>query len=281
MGLPLLGAAVSGVLGLIGAKKAAKEQANSIAEQNAYNDPSAIRARAEAAGFNPLLFVGPGVGNQTSIASPVMGQAIANAGLAIAGGLSDYSKERAAQSALAQENAELRKVIDQSILRPEVPGIYGTSQPVVLPAARKADVLGPVFEVVPDNVNPNGMTPVAGDKMGRVPVPETAFLDRAPPAYFMGFEWQSTPGFSPGQVWEDKYGDTPLNWPIAAANLAADFGYNAARGMTYAKHALRRAGARARHADQLFPFTVQKQLADTKWFENQFPKGSGSFPVPD
>lgn len=120
---PIIGGAiVSGVASLLGGRKAAKEQRRAIAEQNAYNHPSAIRARAEEAGFNPLLFIGPGVGQQMTVAQPVMGQAIANAGLAMAQGISQHAETQAYAEKLEQQNAELRKALDSATLRPDVPG---------------------------------------------------------------------------------------------------------------------------------------------------------------
>jgi len=133
---PAIIAAGVGALGsLLGGRKAAKEQRRAIAAQNAYNDPSAIRARAEAAGFNPLLFVGPGVGLQTALEQPVMGQAIANAGMALASGITDAAEQSAYQSALEEQNAELRKAVERQTLRPEVAGVYGRAQPMSVPVA--------------------------------------------------------------------------------------------------------------------------------------------------
>lgn len=119
-------AGVSALGSLIGGRKAAKEQARAIAAQNAYNAPSAIRQRAEEAGFNPLLFVGPGVGQQTAVAQPVMGQAIADAALSIAGGINDTAKQRAYQTALQQQNEQLRKALETATVRPKMAGVYGT-----------------------------------------------------------------------------------------------------------------------------------------------------------
>ena len=73
--LGVAGSLLGGILGRNSERKA-------IAAQNDYNDPLNIRARAERAGFNPLLFVGPGVGNQMATGgSNYMGSAIADAGL--------------------------------------------------------------------------------------------------------------------------------------------------------------------------------------------------------
>lgn len=148
-----------------------------IAEQNAYNDPSQVRARAEAAGFNPLSFVGAGVGQQAGAAqmiapgaaaaqgAPVsyaasmvtadnFGSAISNAGLLLADGVNAAAQEKALSTKLAQENAELRKAFNSATLRPEVPGIYGTVQPVTVPknpSGRTTSTIdGGTFDTVKD-----------------------------------------------------------------------------------------------------------------------------------
>lgn len=141
--MSLIAAGIGAVSSLIGGRKAAKEQRRAIAEQNAYNHPSAIRARAEEAGFNPLLFVGPGVGTQTALAQPVMGQAIANAGLAIANGVSDWEAQRAQATALEKQNAELRKALETATLRPKVGGVWpaGATYVPATPAGVDATVL--------------------------------------------------------------------------------------------------------------------------------------------
>lgn len=101
-----------------------------IREQNEYNKPENVRARAEAAGFNPLLFVGPGVGEQTSAASAtvvpsVMGQSVANAAL-LAADEADKSDNRVKQiSALEAENKALKEKVNKQSLSPHVAGIFG------------------------------------------------------------------------------------------------------------------------------------------------------------
>jgi hypothetical protein len=116
----LIGAGASllgGILGRNAEKKA-------IAAQNAYNDPAQIRARAEAAGFNPLLFVGPGVGNQmTTGGSNYMGSAIADAGMQIADQMSK-NRELARLEKLSAENKKLAEKVQNLTIRPKVGGVY-------------------------------------------------------------------------------------------------------------------------------------------------------------
>lgn len=107
-----------------------------IAKQNAYNAPDQVRARAEKAGFNPLLFVGPGVGQQTATGgSNYMGQAIADAGLMMA----DKLSERQASQKLAKAmdaNRRLQNQLTQATIRPKVDGIYARSE--MLPSVSSA-----------------------------------------------------------------------------------------------------------------------------------------------
>lgn len=196
-------AGVSALGSLIGGRKAAKEQRRAIAEQNAYNAPSAIRARAEEAGFNPLLFVGPGVGQQTALAAPVMGQAIQNAALAAADGLSEYGKEKAYSSQLEQQNEELRKALQGATLRPKVPGIYGTAQPVTVGRAA-----------------PTSQVSVQLDGSGVPPAPigSLAFGDVPPVSMYAPYIGRNGQilQFQEGTDLEDAVSAVPLN---ALANL--------------------------------------------------------------
>lgn len=109
--------------GLFGKSSAQKAQD----KQNQYNDPVQIRARAEAAGFNPLLFVGPGVGNQAApAASGHMGAAIADSSMMLANAVSGQAEEKARLQNLQLQNEKLQKEINQMTLRPKTAGIYGS-----------------------------------------------------------------------------------------------------------------------------------------------------------
>lgn len=113
-GASLLG----GILGRNSEKKA-------IAAQNEYNKPVNIRARAEEAGFNPLLFVGAGVGQQTATGgSNIMGSAIANAGLALADGMDKEKMLEIERARLAMDREKLDALLNNATIRPKVGGIY-------------------------------------------------------------------------------------------------------------------------------------------------------------
>lgn len=120
LGPALIGAGSS----LLGGALSNKAERKGIAAQNAYNDPAQIRARAESAGFNPLLFVGPGVGNQTTAASGgYMGAAIADAGMQIADQMSK-NRELARLEKLSAENKKLAEKVQALTIRPKVGGVY-------------------------------------------------------------------------------------------------------------------------------------------------------------
>jgi hypothetical protein len=120
LGPALIGAGSS----LLGGALSNKAERKGIEAQNAYNDPAQIRARAEAAGFNPLLFLGPGVGNQNAAASGAyMGAAVADAGMQIADQMSK-NRELARLEKLSAENKKLAEKVQSMTIRPKVGGVY-------------------------------------------------------------------------------------------------------------------------------------------------------------
>lgn len=169
----VIAAGIGAVSSLLGGRAASKEarrarqqQQADIAAQNLYNSPKQIRARAEEGGFNPLLFAGPGVGLQSAIPDlmqPVMGQAIANAGMQMASGLMEAAEAQAQADAVAQQNAELRKTVEKLTLRPAVPGIYSAQPSGGLQSAG--------FTTVPDAPAVEPVTLAFGAKQGAIPLP--------------------------------------------------------------------------------------------------------------
>lgn len=127
-------AATIGVAGsLVSGAMGARAQKKAIARQNDYNDPVNIRERAEAAGFNPISFIGPGVGNQTATGGGnFMGEAIANSSMMVADAIKGSAEERARLENLRLENEKLQKEIQQMTLRPKTAGLYGTGGTIPL-----------------------------------------------------------------------------------------------------------------------------------------------------
>lgn len=122
---------LGGILGRNQAKDDLATQRKLIAEQNEYNNPTNIRKRAEDAGFNPLSFIGPGVGLQTQTAQVnsgnYMGAAIADAGMAVADAMSKRA-DLGKLNKLEQANAKLASKVQSLTLRPKVAGVYAQRQ---------------------------------------------------------------------------------------------------------------------------------------------------------
>lgn len=116
---PLLGLAGS----LIGASKASKDRARS----DYMNSPQGIRENAEKAGFNPLVFAGPGTGTGAQYA-PQVGNIIANGFATAADQLQEHSRQKIQLAELQVEKDRLAHLVEQSTLRPYVPGRFGNAQ---------------------------------------------------------------------------------------------------------------------------------------------------------
>lgn len=122
-----IGAVGSLAGGLIDDKQNRKAQARQNAFNVSQNDPANIRAKFEAAGFNPLLGVqGWSPTQQTSFAPSGMGTAIAEAGGVAAQYLQNKAKEASEVTRLQQQNAKLSEMLRDKALRPIVGGIFGS-----------------------------------------------------------------------------------------------------------------------------------------------------------
>jgi hypothetical protein len=212
----LIGAGASllgGILGRNAQKKAtAQQQAfdrQQVAEMNVYNDPAQVRARAEAAGLNPLLFMAPGVGQQTGMAQSqassgnYMGAALADAGMMIADQMSK-NRELARLEKLSAENKKLAEKVQNLTIRPKVGGVYAQREAynansnTVLP--RQRPVNGP-----------------ANASDGLRPLPDQLFIDtrrevdNSPITTSSGFMVVDNPAM--GRIYSPTLdGDEPLQW---------------------------------------------------------------------
>ena len=220
---PLIGSAIIGAgASLLGGIFGRNSEKSAIARQNAYNDPAQIRARAEAAGFNPLLFVGPGVGQQTAVGgSNYMGQAIADAGLMAADKLSEFSAQQRLAKAM-DANRRLSQQLTQATIRPKVGGIYARSEmfpsrTVALGGRRAAS---------------------AGNNRSGVHSPASSAVPSGPDRYdikgqlaglWIDGAWVPRPaGYSSGNDIENELGDS-LAAEAAVAPLAAAYVAEAAK----------------------------------------------------
>lgn len=128
--MSILGSLIGAGSSLLGGLFGRSSERKAIAAQNEYNKPVNIRARAEEGGFNPLAFVGPGVGNQTATGGTnYMGAAVADAGMMLADAMSKR-KEASQVSQLERENQKLAEQVQNLTLRPKVGGIYAQREAV-------------------------------------------------------------------------------------------------------------------------------------------------------
>lgn len=222
----LIGAGAS-LLGGLFKKKPKEKSAEQNSREAILGQAAGARQASEKYGFNPLTLLGASsaVGPSYTTSENYMGNAIADAGMILADHISG-KKEAGQITQLKEQNEKLRKQIQDQTLRPKVGGIYARREAV----ATTAQALG----------RKNGRSETAYEKpnkdhplvhgLGDVADPDPT-IDRGA-GFFAGGGWfQPAPGWSPGQRFEDEYGDTPLSWPYAAAKLAADTGYNLRRGV--------------------------------------------------
>lgn len=164
------GAVIAAGASLIGGAQARKDERKGIREQNAYNHPSAIRARAEEAGFNPLLFIGPNTGTQTTaFQGGQMGQAITDAGMAFGSAIDQRSKQAKAIEQLEAQNEALRQRVTEAA-RPPIGGIYSQSMPALASLVGGAGVNAPMGSqsLEPSATGPSAPSPLFGDRPHQV-----------------------------------------------------------------------------------------------------------------
>ncbi len=147
--------------------------------QDTYNNtPQGIRANAEAAGFNPLVFAGPGTGTGAGY-TPQLSNPLA----ALGEGLDAHFAEREAlkiqRAELDLENRRLEELVKRTTLTPPVPGIYGganagskSSDPDVL----RSDPSG-------DDLRVGGVKVVKDDRFSGAEDIETRYGDVASSVY--------------------------------------------------------------------------------------------------
>lgn len=219
----LIGVGGSLLGGLVGDKKNKKAQAQQNAFNVSQNDPANIRAKFEAAGFNPLLGVqGWSPTQQTSFAPSGMGTAIAEAGGVAAQFLQNKAKEASEVTRLQQQNAKLSEMLRDKALRPTVGGIFSSKK------SESTPLIGdPRLQSVAEG------SAWATDKDGKAASDE-AYRPGTSPAIFFGMPWRRSGLFSDGEWVEAAYGENPLvSWPVSMGSFVTDAGYNL-RGLTNA-----------------------------------------------
>lgn len=230
---------------LLGGLFGSSAKKKAVAQQNWYNHPTQVRQRAEEAGFNPLAFIGPGVGQQTGTSyAPIMGQSIADAGAAYADGKQAEKQLEMQRAELEMENERLDALVKATKLTENVGGIYGphrAQERILRPNSKPASV-GP-------SGNPLSNSRAAGDGVAH------QYDDRLKaPAFTFGKTFYGSGNLSSGEGFEDALGDNPMSW-MAAPFIAADaIGYTLGidRDVRQADARIRKMYARMRYP-HLYP----------------------------
>ena len=192
----LIGAGANLLGGLFGRRSARKAQA----EQNAYNDPSAMRARFEKAGFNPLLAPLGQSYQSAPMLTGQMGNAIANAGLFVANDMKDEQALKIEKSRLEMDRQKLDKLLQNATIRPKSGGIYSGnirspsvggvgSAPLLTPPIRP-DKYGPELSTITD---PTGVMRDDGLPSANPDMPaefEADLWERARKGEILPFGWE-------------------------------------------------------------------------------------------
>lgn len=110
-------------------KKASKAARNATDQANAYNDPAAIRARYEAAGFNPLLGVSNGASPYQAFSPQSFSTEAGQGALILQAASKDQALIDIEKSRLDLEKAKVAELIKSNTFKPKVGGLYSGSVP--------------------------------------------------------------------------------------------------------------------------------------------------------
>ncbi|WP_201151509.1 hypothetical protein [Rhodovulum sulfidophilum] len=224
------GSLISGGASLLGGLFGSKKKAKYVVP-----DYGKIRARAEAAGFNPLTALTSAPGAVASAGQNYMGQAIADAGLLLADGLAKKAEKTGELQKAREQNAQLKERVQQLTIRPRVGGIYANN--VNTPSIRAA-VGGANGKSRSSSdqasLDLSGDSPWAGSvhgpDSGERTGPQLAVARDVPAFRAFGHDFYGSGAFSTGQQGEDAFGEGPVTWllsPFVAADAALNEAYKA------------------------------------------------------
>ncbi|ARC90671.1 hypothetical protein [Rhodovulum sp. MB263] len=202
------GSLISGGASLLGGLFGSKKKAKYVVP-----DYGKIRARAEAAGFNPLTALTSAPGAVASAGQNYMGQAIADAGLLLADGLAKKAEKTGELQKAREQNAQLKERVQQLTIRPRVGGIYASN--VNTPSIRAA--VGGEHGVPGKSRQSVSLdSPFAGDILGpddgNRTGPQLAVTKDVPAFRAFGHDFYGSGNFSTGQQIEDSIGEGPFSW---------------------------------------------------------------------
>lgn len=206
---PIIGALGSLLGGVFGKTKTKNEYV--------VPDYAKMRAKAEAAGLNPLFAIANAPGQvMQSTSGGYMGAAIADAAMIAADAVARRSDAGKLSDVQAQNRA-LNQKVQSLTLRPKIGGIY--AQRGVTPNLKQA--LG--VRDAPSSLATSN-APISGASGGDIPIPD-ALLNRGSGSYIAGEFVPGTDGWSPAQVWENEYGEVGAAF-YGLAKMARDgWGY--------------------------------------------------------
>lgn len=217
------GALIGAGASLIGGAFDRKSEKDGIRDQNSYNDPKKQRKRLEAAGFNPAPFMGSAAaGLQTSIARPMMGNALANAGAIVTDEMARMSALEIEQARLDQEKEQFEDQKKQ-LAKANVGGIYSRTSTVSRSTPgytlKTASPVEPQIRPASSISPPSGSPPLrdaTGDPMGEKRAGGSTGANRENPAEFEAdLYYNATEGdIKPYvvELYEKNFGPTP--WKI-------------------------------------------------------------------
>lgn len=208
--LSFLAPVVGGLLGQ-------RAERRGIEDQNAYNDPSAVRARFEKAGLNPLLGFQSGVGMQQAVGGTnYIGSGIADSLMAVSNAQDAKSAEKAEKEKLIAENTKLRRQVEVETIRPRVGGLYSRAQGETISMGNPPR--GWISEYDADFVGKKVMA-------GPFGAGSDAYYGRNPERTVITTPLgDTTPeNTSDAEEWEKRYGD-PVSWAVGLGTLAMDAG---------------------------------------------------------
>lgn len=213
---PLIGGALINLGGsLLGGLFGKKPKNISPADARA-GDIMGIRQGAEAAGFNPLAFLGTsGPGGYQLPGDNTMGQAIADGVSGLASAWSASAIEKTKNQDLQRQNQALQRKVTVQTIRPKVGGLYSKA-PMGTPITLSGGG--------PGGWKPEWAVDYAGKQVGPQKVDGTYDSRNPARTAIMTPFGETTPApVSDAEDWEMRYGD-PVSWAVGVGNLAMDAG---------------------------------------------------------
>jgi hypothetical protein len=197
------------------------------------SDPAYIRKRAEAAGFNPLLFTNQAFQNSSNV--PTFGSAVADAGHFLGEGLLRNEEMKGEQALriteLQQQNERLTELMRRTTLNPASRSIYANSV-----SSRGDDGSG--------TSNSGSDAADTFDAATANPAPTALSPNTVPVFTLGGIDFRGSGRVSSGSTFEESLGDTPLQWAIAPLIASDMLGYTG--GLYAGQSRLMRRAAQAR-----------------------------------